>query len=68
MRTPEQIAEDERRLQRCAELEGLIERVAQKHPGLSVRELAQHLPPAKAARLLELADELAIWSQEVHAP
>ena len=68
MRTPEQLLEDQRRLERCAEFEALIERVAKKHPGLSLRELAAKLPARESARLLELADELSIWSQEVHAP
>jgi hypothetical protein len=63
MRTVEQIADDARRLQHCLEIEAQIERVAEKHPGQSLRELAAQLPERESTRLLELADELAIWSQ-----
>ena len=67
MRTREQLLEDERRLERCAELEALIERVAKKHPGLSLRELAAKLPAAEGESLLVLIDELEIQSRETRA-
>ena len=67
MRTAEQIAHDERRLERCAQSEAAIDQVAAAHPGLSLTELVEHLPANEAARLLEMVDEVREWSRETHA-
>ncbi len=48
MRTREQIASDEARLHRCAQIDAVIEKIADEHPGMSLRELASKLPADEA--------------------
>ncbi|WP_158750258.1 hypothetical protein [Acidobacterium sp. S8] len=67
MRTAEQIAEDSRRLSICAAIEAKIARIAKKHPGLPLLELAEKLPADEGERLLQMIDELEIQSQETRA-
>jgi hypothetical protein len=63
MRTREQLLEDERRLERCAELESLIAGIERMYPGESLREVATHLSADEATQLLALIDELELWSR-----
>ena len=68
MRTPEQLLEDQRRLRICAELEKALESVQRTFPRMTLREAAAQLPPNTTTNVLRLADEVKLWSQEVHAP
>ena len=63
----EKLAADERRLAICARIEKQIERIASKHPGLSLRELITKLPEPDATRLAEMVDEVEIQSREYSA-
>ena len=67
MRTPEQVAEDARRLERCAAIEAAIDAIADRHPGMPLRELAEQLPADEGERLLQMIDELEIESSETRA-
>ena len=58
------LAQDALRLGKCGQLEILIDEIADKHPGLPLRELAAKLPPREGTRLLALIDELELWSRE----
>ncbi|WP_158750228.1 hypothetical protein [Acidobacterium sp. S8] len=61
------LAEDARRLERCAAIEAAIDAIADRHPGLPLLELAEKLPADEGERLLQMIDELEIWSSETRA-
>ena len=61
MRTAEQCAIDEARMQRCAELEALLDLLVKRHHGRTPEEL-QWLPGPEGDRLRQLLDEVREWS------
>jgi hypothetical protein len=67
MRTRKRIAEDRRRLAKCCAIEAAIDKIAEQHPGLSLRELAAKLPADEGEQLMVMLDELEIQSRECSA-